>query len=55
LTIQLRQFERPPKGGRMKMSQSKSITIHDAEMDTVYNAIAKALGLEDDGGRAKTR
>lgn len=57
LTIQLRQFERPPKGGRMRMSESKSVTIHDAEMATVYAAIAKALGLEGDraGVPAKRR
>jgi hypothetical protein len=47
LTIQLREFERPAKGGkrsgRMKLKSSKTITLHDVTMDEIYRRILASL------------
>ena len=47
LTIQLREFERPAKGGkrggRMKLKSSKTITLHDVTMDEIHSRILHAL------------
>jgi hypothetical protein len=47
LTIQLREFERPAKGGkrggRMKLKASKTITLHDVTMDEIHSRILHAL------------
>jgi hypothetical protein len=47
LTIQLREFERPAKGGkrggRMKLKASKTITLHDVTMDEIYRRILASL------------
>jgi hypothetical protein len=47
LTIQLREFERPAKGGkrggRMKLKASKTITVHDVTIDEIHSRILHAL------------
>lgn len=47
LTIQLREFERPTKGGkrggRMKLKSSKTITVHDVSLDEIHARILAAL------------
>jgi hypothetical protein len=47
ITIQLREFERPAKGGKrggqMKLKASKTITIHDVTLDEIYSRILAAL------------
>jgi hypothetical protein len=47
ITIQLREFERPAKGGKrggqMQLKASKTITIHDASLDEIHSRILHAL------------
>jgi hypothetical protein len=47
ITIQLREFERPAKGGKrggqMKLKASKTITLHDASLEEIYSRILVAL------------
>jgi hypothetical protein len=47
ITIQLREFERPAKGGKrggqMKLKASKTITVHDVTMDEIHARILDAL------------
>jgi hypothetical protein len=47
ITIQLREFERPAKGGkrggRMQLKASKTITIHDVTLDEIHRRILAAL------------
>jgi hypothetical protein len=51
ITIQLREFERPAKGGKrggqMKLKTSKTITVHDVTLDEIYSRILQALKGED--------
>jgi hypothetical protein len=51
ITIQLREFERPAKGGKrggqMKLKASKTITIHDASLEDVHRRILDCLGEKE--------
>lgn len=43
LTIQLREFERPKQGGRMKLKASKTITLHNVSIEEIQPSILAVL------------
>jgi hypothetical protein len=52
LTIQFREFERPTKGGRMQLKESKTITLHDVLLKENPRQITRR---SERGGRAEER
>jgi len=43
LAIQFREFERPKKGGRMQLKESKTITLHDVSLKEIYDKLLAVL------------
>lgn len=47
--IQLREFRRPKSGkGNMKHSASRTITIHDADLISIYGQLLRLLGVDEE-------